>query len=69
MGRVAKRTSCQTREYKKALRQLAKDMGYSASSRVPKHMRVALRSHADSLAKVRCNIKKTGQPYPRRRKR
>ncbi len=69
MGRVFKRTVCQTKAYKAALRELAKDMGYSKSSRVPKHMRAALRSHANHLAKVRCNIKRTGQPYPKRKGR
>ncbi len=68
VARVMKRTACRTREYKKALAQLAQDMGYTPVVRVPQHMRVALRSHAEHLAKVRCNIQKTGQPYPRRRK-
>ncbi len=68
VARVMKRTACRTREYKKALAQLAQDMGYSPVARVPQHMRVALRSHAEHLAKVRCNIQKTGQPYPRRQK-
>lgn len=66
MARVMKRTACRTREYKKALAQLAQDMGYTPVARVPQHMRVALRSHAEHLAKVRCNIQKTG--HPRRRK-
>lgn len=68
MGRVFKRTACQTKAYKQFLGDLAKDMGYSTFNRVPKHMRVALRSHAEHLAKVRCNIKRTGQPYPKKRK-
>ena len=67
--RVFKRTTCQTKAYKQALIDLAGDMGYSTLARVPAHMRVALRSHADNLAKVRCSIKRTGQPYPRARRR
>jgi hypothetical protein len=44
-------------------------MGYSAASRVPKHMRVALRSHATNLAKVRCNVQRFGKPYRKKRRR
>lgn len=68
MGRVFKRTSCETKAYKRTLRELARHMGYSTSKRVPKHMRVALLSHARHLAKVHCNVKRTGQPYPKKRR-
>ena len=66
---MMKRTACQTREYKRALKQLVADMGYTTTARVPAHMRAALRSNAEHLAKVRCNMQKTGQPYPRRKGR
>lgn len=46
-------------QYKRAVRELVQDMGYSTTNKVPKHMRVALRSNANRLASVRCGTAKT----------
>lgn len=53
-----KRDRCMTSAYKQALRDIARQMGFSRKRRVPKHVRKDLQRYAEYQAKVICSGKK-----------
>lgn len=55
---MAKRQGCMRAAYKQALKDVARQMGYSRTNRVPKHVRKDLRIYAEDMAKRICNTKR-----------
>lgn len=56
---------CVARKYRVALKELTRDaLRDFGGSRIPTHLRVAIKSHAQHLARARCELHWTG---PRRR--
>lgn len=58
--------ACTTQQYMHALKELTRDAHKDFGKPLPKHLRVAIKSHARSLARTRCALK-TWNRYTRKR--
>jgi len=68
MAKHETKSVCFKREYKNALREFATDIAEMGYRKVPKHLRVAMHSHAKGLANLRCDIRPGRGGGSRRRK-